>query len=179
MKEILKRFSINMDDERVEQALIKSKLPGRLEYMPPVLGDSTVILDGAHNEEKISATLSSISKAHTKGQNILVVGFLALKDAYKMIKLLSKWADVVFTTSPNVYGKKSLRAEDAAQIFRQHDMDAHIVPDPLDATRQAISMACSDDTVLITGSIYLAGEIRSLWLPLNEVLLQQTSWPQI
>ena len=49
--------------------------------------------------------------------------------------------------------------------------------DPLRAIETALEWAGPDDVVLVTGSLYLVGNIRERWYPTERILKQGTLWP--
>jgi hypothetical protein len=53
-----------------------------------------------------------------------------------------------------------------------------VSPEPREAIEDAIALARSlDSDVLVTGSLYLAGEIRRYWYPDDDIVWQRTPWP--
>jgi len=179
-RKALEVFGMALDAGKAWQAVEQNNLPARMEAMDQGPGEPHAILDGAHNLEKISASLSIVDDLESqKGRRVLLTGFLATKEPGKMIERLSHWADQAITTSPRVYGKPSFPAEEAATLFRALKVPAKAIHEPVEALRTAISMCGSEDTLLITGSLYLAGEIRNRWYPAEEVLLRRTSWPEM
>jgi len=155
------------------------RLPGRLEFMPRKKNGPVIIVDGAHNGEKISAVLSVVSRMKKKGRNRLVTGFLSTKKHRSMTHLLSRWADDIITTSVRVYGKQGMDPADLARIFNDASKHAKCIRDPAEAVETALDEASGDDVILVTGSMYLAGDVRSMWYPTEEIVFQQTPWPDI
>ncbi len=154
-------------------------MPGRVET---VQTKPTVILDGAHNAEKIAALaadLPRLARRRPGARLIVVAGVLAAKDHAEIVRTLTPHADVLILTAPSVDTKPAadpavLAAEASAAGFTG---EIAIEPDPRRAVKRALALANRDDVVLVTGSLYLAGNVRGLWYPDRSVLLQATPWP--
>jgi hypothetical protein len=51
---------------------------------------------------------------------------------------------------------------------------------PDDALTRAIDLSQSmARDVLVTGSLYLAGQLRRHWFPNDEIVVQRTPWPSV
>ena len=85
---------------------------------------------------------------------------MADKDVSQMTKRLSTRVHCVVTTRPNV--PRAMEADELAQAFAQNGLKAAAVPEPAEALRQARAIAGPEGTVLVAGSLYLIGEIRTL-----------------
>jgi dihydrofolate synthase / folylpolyglutamate synthase len=138
--------------------------PGRLEI---VRRSPTVIIDATHNPAGAATLVDSVEEAFEFTRLVGVVGVLGDKDAEGILGALEPLlSEVVVTRS------RSARAVDpddlgelAAEVF---GVDRVVVePQLADAVERAIELAEGDDPqggggVLVTGSVTLAGEARSL-----------------
>jgi dihydrofolate synthase/folylpolyglutamate synthase len=50
-------------------------------------------------------------------------------------------------------------------------------PDPLAAVDRALELAGAGDLILVTGSLYLVGNVRERWYPTERILEQGSCWP--
>jgi dihydrofolate synthase/folylpolyglutamate synthase len=141
--DVVQHLNYAVTDAAIRKALQTVLLPGRMEYVD---SDPALILDGAHNRSGIEALASSIDAVDT-----IVFGCMAHKPFEHMIDTLSDITDnVVFTRPdhPEAADPETLAAE----------QDGTVITDPVDAVRTAQQQ--SDDTVLVTGSMYLLRSIR-------------------
>ncbi|HRH32342.1 MAG TPA: cyanophycin synthetase, partial [bacterium] len=155
----------------IELALENTKsLPCRLET---VQTEPCVILDGAHNAAKMNATVARVA-ADTKGKVHVIFGCKGVKDSLSMVQALSKIADKVSTTRYTVgYGNPENPAKLLAAFPKRLRHKAFLFPH--EALADALKNAKKSDTILITGSLYLAGEIRTHWRTEKQILKDRQS----
>lgn len=165
-------LGIALDEEALRRGLAGARFAGRMEVMQD---HPRVVLDGAHNEEKINALIASIPEVFTYRRLILVLGMLETKAADPIVGALARLADALITTSPQVKGKPALPADELADLARKVGVrEVWAEEDPHAALERALSMAAADDLVLATGSLYLIGALRSRWHPTDRIIQQRT-----
>ena len=149
-------FGRPIDDEVVRQVLATASVPGRFE----VVGRSPlVILDGAHNPDGARAAAATLGDFSVDGETILVVGMSAERDPVEMLTALgAPAARLVVATAAAT--PRAMAAEDVAAAARTVGVEAVVVPEVGEAVRRAIGRAGPNDVVLVTGSLYIAGEAR-------------------
>jgi dihydrofolate synthase/folylpolyglutamate synthase len=143
--------------EVVEEALARVTMPGRFE----VLGRSpTVIIDGAHNREGAWAARRALDAEFARlGSWVLVVGMLQGKDPAEILTALDAGSfDAVICCRPS--WPRALPAEQVAAAAAALGVAAEVVPDPTEALARALAVTGGEDLVLVTGSLYLVGELR-------------------
>ena len=158
--------------------LAAARLPGRLEPMPG--GGPGIWLDGAHNADKMQALVSSLDSLFS-GKPVLVVGALCSKDIAAMAGAIARTASSVVCTEPHVLGKHALPAEDVASAMRAAGFTGPVAcePEPLPAVSLAEEIGqARREPVVVTGSLYLIGEVRRRWFPDAAIVSQGTPWPQ-
>lgn len=165
----------------VEVGMSAARLPGRLEKMPED-GQGDVWLDGAHNADKIAALSHEVEALSPTGRRpVIVLGILGAKDASAIASGISHQAAELVITQPKVLGKRPLRAETLAAtvIASGFRGPLTIEPDPLAAVTVARQRAAARGVpVLVTGSMYLVGQVRSHWYADQDVTYQRTPWPR-
>ena len=176
----LRRQGFAVSDGAIAAGLESARLPGRLEAMPA--GDGPrVWIDGAHNADKISAVAREAGALGEDGSlPVVVFGLLGAKDATAIVARLIPAAAAIVTTQPAVLGKTAVPAEVLVEKVRAAGFRGIVQsdPDPLSALAIAERLAAERGSeVLVTGSLYLAGEIRRRWYPDTEIVLQRTPWP--
>lgn len=144
-------LSVPIEDQKTLHAVRESKWPGRFEV---VMEKPAVILDGAHNEEGMKALLASL-EGH---QGRLITVFSALKDKpfQAMAAMLDDFSDILYITHFD-----NDRSGDLKHLFIQN---AEYIEDYSLAISKALQQANSEDTVLITGSLYFISLARAYLL---------------
>jgi dihydrofolate synthase / folylpolyglutamate synthase len=179
---ILREGGLDIPDEAIERGLCGARIPGRAEFVP---GRVPVLLDGAHNAEKLralAADIPSLIPVVANGRRIAVVGLLDAKQGDEMLRELVPVVDALVATAPQVYGKDSKDAQTVQVLADEAGFRGEIVvePDPAEAIVRALGMADgADDRVVVTGSLYLVGNVRERWYPERAIVEQQTPWPAV
>ncbi len=164
-----------LDEQAIRQGLAAVRFAGRLEVMQR---SPTVILDGAHNEEKFEALVAALRQIFRYDRLIMVLGMLETKTADPIVRRLASVADVIITTAPQVKGKPAIPANSLAVTAQQAGVE-HAVANgpPLEALHRALKLAGPNDLVVVTGSLYLLGEVRSHWYSTADVVAQRSTFP--
>ena len=165
-------FAIAVQD--VVRGLEGARIPGRLEK---VADRPTVYLDGAHNRDKAAALAGSLAELLQGRRLVLVLGVLGYKSVPELAAPLAALAGRVVATEPRVHMKRALPAEELKDIVGRQCAAVEVEPDPLTAVRIALAGAGDDDVVCVAGSMYLVGNVRSMWYPTEWVIEAGTSWP--
>lgn len=147
----------------VRSGLMRARVPGRMEV---VQEHPTVVLDGAHNEDKMRAASEAMER-HFGGRRRVVVLALKHDKAYNdILPHALAGADLAIVT---VFGAKGPRGPIEAEALAGAARIAfpllrvRVEPDPLAAVRAAMAAAGPDGVVWVTGSLYLVGAVRTLW----------------
>ena len=153
---------IDVPESAVREGLKCASNPGRFE----VLGtDPYWIIDGAHNVDAVAAladAYEAFARRNRIRRTLVIFGCMKDKNAPRMIQLLTeRLRGCEFRTAAVDYG----RAEDPeklAGLFADRGRSCVCY----DSVKEAFDDAVASDfeCVLITGSIYLAGEMRSYYL---------------
>lgn len=159
---------LTLDEDAVRAGLVDARFAGRLEVMQQ---EPLVVLDGAHNEEKIGALIRAIPEVFDYERLVLVLGLLEAKQAGPIVEQLAQMADVVVATSPSVKGKPALSATELADQMRSAGVpQVEAFDKPLDALQAGIDRAHPGDLVVVTGSLYLIGMVRGYWHPAGDIV---------
>ena len=141
------------DRNIIEKGLENSRWPGRME----IISESPkVIIDSSHNPPAALTLANSINEIYKK-KPVLVVGMLSDKDHYSYLHNISRCADSIILTTP-VEPQRSVNPYELKPIADDVFKEVRVIPDPMEAYEYAIQKY---DFILITGSMYLIGEIAS------------------
>ena len=164
-------------DRSARDAARAAVLPGRYERMPSREG-ATVILDGAHNPDKARALATLWLREGPRG-GVLVAGTVGGRSPAKVLAPLWQAVDAWIATEPQVLGKPATPATVTAQAGATVGAPpAAAEPDPLRAMHRALAICPPGGRILVAGSLYLAGNLRSHWYPTADIERQRTMWPQ-
>lgn len=175
----LRTCDFTISDEAIRQGLCQARIPGRAEF---IADDVPVILDGAHNAEKLAAFAADVPALlpNTPGKRIVVAGLLDAKAGDKMLRSLVPVMDVLIATAPQVLGKDAKVTTAIEEYALQAGFTGEVYQeaDPAVAIERAMEMAQpGDDAVIVTGSLYLVGNIRRRWFSEEAILRARSSWP--
>lgn len=154
----------------VRQGLRLARLPGRMEV---VQTHPTVLLDGAHNPDKLRAAVQVILEMGADKRRIVVLGLKTDKDARALLPHVLAHTDRLIVTAFRARAlweplPPGTLAELAASSAPH--VPVRVVPDPGAAVALALAEARPADLIWVTGSLYLVGDVRERWHPSAEIL---------
>jgi len=167
---ISREYDILISQEQIQTALEDWSFPGRMEV---IQHNPLIIMDGAHNPQKIRALADSIQTIYPGKPITLIVGMLATKDVDLSMDAILPLVCRVLITQPKVLGKPAMPVNEFADII--HRINPAIEVITCDDIHKSIDLALAitepDDLILITGSLYLVGEARNYWIPADTLLM--------
>lgn len=158
---------LTVADAVIERTLPTIRIPGRLEV---VATSPTVVLDGAHNPDKLDALLAALPEYFTDERLIVVAAFTRRHDVAAMLARLAAVVDHIVLTTFDMHGdfgpgQAIPPVELAALLATFHPRGTvAIVPEPVAAVAAARAWANADDCICVTGSLYLIGAVRDTLL---------------
>jgi dihydrofolate synthase / folylpolyglutamate synthase len=157
--EVLRAQGWRFEEQAIRQGLRELSWPGRFDV---VSRRPLVILDCAHNEMSIAALLETMSVELGPGvKPRLVFGCQSAKEWSAMAAMLApRVRDVTLTRAKP---KSPLEPEELLPHFAAH-CPARVERDPMRAIERVISEMAPDDVALVTGSVYLIGEVYPYFL---------------
>ena len=155
---VLRAQDRRLMEAALREALCETVWPGRFEAI--VLGGGRILVDGAHNPAGIGALRTALDEYFPAGSRVFLLGILGDKDSETMLKTLLRPEDRVVMTRPD-----SERAADPALLAAKAGVrEVRVEPNPAQALEEALSMAGDGSLLVVTGSLYLIGKIRTLLL---------------
>jgi dihydrofolate synthase/folylpolyglutamate synthase len=149
----------------IRKGLSRAKLPCRFEIIQK---KPMIILDGAHNRSKIKTTVG-ILKNLTYRKLYLIIGLTKERKPQEIFCEIKKLATEIIITRFQTTVKKCYSPLLLAKNINQPGK-TKIYLDPNQALDYALKKAKSHDSILVTGSLYLAGELRSRWQSERQIL---------
>ncbi|KGM97311.1 folylpolyglutamate synthase [Clostridium novyi A str. 4552] len=153
----LKKIGVVISNTSIINALIKVKWMGRFEILN---NDPTVIIDGAHNIDGITKLKESIDTYVRYKDMILILGILNDKQVEDMVKVITPSAKMVICVTPH-----SERAEIAKELMKSvktYNSNCIAIEDYKTAYETALNYCNRDDLLLISGSLYMIGDMRKI-----------------
>ena len=143
---------LKLSREQIEQGVNTAVWPGRLEKIP---GSPPFLLDGAHNDQAMTALCSTLEEFYPQGVP-MIFGCMADKDVEGMLKRLRpRVGEMVFTKA------EGGRAKDPSELQALWP-GSHVASSPREAVAFARAHFDAGETVVVCGSLYLIGEVRSV-----------------
>lgn len=148
----LRQSGFQIPDAAIAEGIASTQWPGRLQR---IRADPLVFVDGAHNGPAAAALAVAYAELFPDRKCILVTGILADKDLPSIASSLGPLANRVVACRPKSH--RAYHPEEVASAFRRY-APAEVAASVAAAIDHALAAASRDDIVLITGSIYTAGE---------------------
>lgn len=162
---------LTIDEAAIRTGLSQAKMAGRVEVMQE---KPLVLLDGAHNEDKMRAVAGVVVKEKQQhGRVIAVLSIKSGKATADIVPFITQLADEIILTRFTEKGLwRAVPPHDLVKLIAEIDpsLPTQVVTDPLLAVQVALERAQPEDIVWVTGSLYLVGDIREHWQPLPDLL---------
>ncbi len=153
--DLLRGRGWEIPDEAVRKGLKNVTWPARFEVLHH---QPLFLLDGGHNSQCARA-LADCVKRYLPGEKItFLMGVLADKDADEMLQAVLPLGKQFFCLTPN--NPRALTADALAEKIRALGGDAVVCASAEDGLKRVLQ---TGGTVVAFGSLYLAGELRTLF----------------
>jgi dihydrofolate synthase/folylpolyglutamate synthase len=159
-EELSKKGLAGITAESIERGIRETRWPGRFQVLPARDGWPEIVLDVAHNPAGAWALRSALSGLYDDRPLIFVFGAMRDKAISEMTEILFPLALRVIATRPD--NPRAASPEEIMQAGNRTGAEIEIVPEVRAALER--SRACAEDkaVVVVTGSIYLVGEVIGL-----------------
>ncbi len=153
----LRRLGWQLRESDVRHGLANVKWPARIEIIAHY---PTIVLDTAHNVASVQSLLQTLDESFDASRRLLLFATSQGKDVRGMLRLLlPHFEAVVLTQYVN-----SVRAVPVSELDKMvaelSEIPRYACSDPKTAWQQIRSLATANHLVCITGSFFLAAEIR-------------------
>ncbi|MGA8438008.1 MAG: folylpolyglutamate synthase/dihydrofolate synthase family protein [Candidatus Sulfotelmatobacter sp.] len=144
----------------IESGIRDTHWPGRFQVIAARVGWPEMVIDVAHNPAGAWALRSTLSEWYEDRSLIIVFGAMRDKAISEMTEILFPLADQVIATRPG--NPRAASPEEIQQAGARTGVNIDTVEDVESAVERARSLASAGTVVVITGSIYLVGEVMSI-----------------
>jgi dihydrofolate synthase/folylpolyglutamate synthase len=155
--EQLRTLGLAIRDVDVANGLASVQWPARIEVMRR---NPWVVLDCAHNVASIQALIDTLDESFPPGKRTLIFAASSDKDVPGMLRLLARKFDRILVTR-YAHSQRAVAVDQLAAWLR--DTEARSIETHSNASEawmSAWTQAKSDDMIVVTGSVFLAGELR-------------------
>lgn len=135
--------------------IAETRWPGRIEHVSP---NPDIILDGAHNPAGARALAKYLERFYGNRRIWMIYAAMRDKAIDEVAGILFPLASELVLTAPDT--PRALRPEAMAEFAGR----GHVEPTVEAAIAYARSHAAGEDVIVITGSLFLVGEARGLFL---------------
>jgi dihydrofolate synthase/folylpolyglutamate synthase len=170
----LQLIDINLNQEKLSEALLRAKLPGRFELLKDQKTGHDVLFDVAHNPAagaNLATNLEALKKRRKGGGKIIaVLAMMADKDTNGFYQALESVVDFWYITQFD--DQRSMPAEQLRfKLNSIHGSKNIQIIDNIElAYRQACDLNNPDDLILVTGSFFTVAAVRGMILGLIDKL---------
>ena len=157
--EALKERGIKIPADAVRKGIEDARWEGRLE----IVGRKPIIvLDGAQNRASAQVLAEAIKKIFTYRKLILVLGVSKDKDVSGILEELLPICDLLILTKSRVVSRamEPIKIKEAIAGVKHGVKDIILTTGVEDALDKAVSLAGKDDLILVTGSLFVVGEVK-------------------
>ncbi|MCA9836561.1 MAG: bifunctional folylpolyglutamate synthase/dihydrofolate synthase [Trueperaceae bacterium] len=146
---------LGVSEAAIQKGVAKTRWPGRLERID--YQNRQFIIDGAHNPDAARVLRQTLEDLAVR-DIILIFGANKDKDLEATLIPLAELATRVIFTQASLIPKAT-----PPELLKELWPEAALASTPAEAIRIALELP-SDATIVIAGSLYLAGEVRPLLL---------------
>lgn len=148
---------VRIKKEAIKKGLLNTLWPGRCEI---VARNPLIVLDGAQNIASACALKKTIKRNFRYKRLILILGVSKDKDISGICNQFYNLADKIILTQ--AFSLRAAQAEVLARHFK--NKFTYITSNIKEAKEKAIELAGKNDLILVSGSLFVVGEFRALFM---------------
>lgn len=144
------------------QATLKISVPGRMDILK--YGGKIIIMDGAHNAQKMSAFASSFKQLYPGVRPAVLLSLKKGKEAQEVAAILGPLTDRLVITRFSIAQDTpviSIKPEELKKVFAAYMEAVSIEADQSKALQKVLNGP--EDVIIITGSLYLLSQVKELF----------------
>jgi len=158
---IQKRDDLDLLSEEQLNKTRHTYIPGRMDIRH--VKGKTLVLDGAHNFQKMNAFIASFRKLYPEAKPVLLIGLKEGKDIKAILPLIAGLASRIITTNFALAQDTRIMSSQADTLTKYLlDLGFNNVVTQPDQKLAIENMLEGDESIcIITGSLYLIGDLQS------------------
>jgi len=157
-----RRFGFkNISEKSIREGLEDASIPGRFEIINK---EPLVIMDSAHNEDKIKALVGLLYKLFNGKKLRIMMGFKKGKDYEICLKNIAKLKPAkLYLTDFTQRGIESENIKLVESVAKKLYKNIEVFSSEKKCLKEAMSETEKDEALIVTGSMYLVGSLRNRW----------------
>jgi len=159
-EELGKKGLAGITPESMERGIRETRWPGRFQVLPATGDRAEIVLDVAHNPAGAWALRSALSERYDDRPLIFVFGAMRDKAISEMTEILFPLAQRVIAARPE--NPRAASPEEIREAGRRTGAEIATIPEVRMAFDTAQRTADSRAVIVVTGSIYLVGEVMQI-----------------
>jgi dihydrofolate synthase/folylpolyglutamate synthase len=167
---VSKKNSVPVQEDALRKALLSIRIPGRFER---VADDPVVILDAAHNPDKMVHLVSYLQQRFVRDEIIFVCAFTSGKKPEVIFMPMLEVSRTFYLTRAVIGFREDEEPLYLKSILNSlcSSVNAIIALDPFSALEMAMTEARKHGKVVcVTGSAYVVAYLRQRWYPEHQML---------
>jgi dihydrofolate synthase/folylpolyglutamate synthase len=153
------KYGFDLNIETIRKAIYEFRFAGRMEIIKK--GYKTLILDGAHNPQKMKSFINSLNKAFPGEKFTFLIAFKQRKDFSKMLKMIIPMAsNFVFTSFIVKYEDMIQLSEPPKDMVNALEKlnfrNYKVILNPEAALKKVLQ---ESDKIVVTSSLYLLSRL--------------------
>jgi len=161
---VLQERKYRISEDNIARGIAMTQWPGRIEKLQ---SSPDVYLDGAHNPGAARELARFIEESLAGRKVFLIYAAMRDKAVDEVAGLLFPHAEEVIFTEAKT--PRAISARQLEEIAGHHAAQYSTIPDAEKAVEVALGKAKPGDVIVITGSLYLVGQVRQTWWQLRKV----------
>ncbi|MFQ5848720.1 MAG: bifunctional folylpolyglutamate synthase/dihydrofolate synthase [Candidatus Methylomirabilales bacterium] len=149
--ELLEEKGFVIGEAPIRDGLAAARWPGRLQV---VSARPRILVDGAHNPAGIRALRAFLEEEKLSGRLVVIFGVLKDKAWQRMLGTVAPLAPTIILTRPE--SDRGAEPRELAAVASRCFATVRVAETMPEALGVARACAASDDTILVTGSLYTA-----------------------
>lgn len=173
--ELSKRDKFTLDEKKVRKSLQSVSVPARFQIFH--IRNKYVVVDGAHNEQKMNAFISNLKKIFPQKKFDFLVAFKKGKDINAIVKSIIKVADGIiisrFFTDRQDMLHLSEESSSVVNHLQSNNFNKYKVAENKNEAFELL-LRSKKKVIVITGSFYFASEILNSFPDMFKPVKEQT-----
>jgi dihydrofolate synthase/folylpolyglutamate synthase len=149
---------LSISEESIKRGFRNVSWPGRFQILSK---EPAVVIDSAHNRDSALKLRIAIDDYFPGRKVLLIFGASEDKDlAGMMTELAPRVSRLIVTQASH---PRAAKPDELAKLAREFGLKVEIVTPVREALKRALGMQYPDEVVLAAGSLFIAGEVLSVW----------------
>ncbi len=149
----------DLDTNQINKAM-KTYIPARMEIVNK--NGQTIIMDGAHNPQKVGALVRSLQSKFPNQKMQVVMGLLSdkeVKGVLEQLKPVTKSLYATYFDAEQDMPRSAIQPAEIAEAAKALGIEALEIKEPEKAFKESLK---TNDSVLVVGSFFLLNHIRPI-----------------